>query len=450
MHTLQQLISGELASAEPAITRLQLAEKLTEFPREIFDLADSLEVLDLSNNQLSHLPADLGRLHQLKILFLSNNQFDHLPAVLAECPKLEMIGFKANQIKTVGENSLPLQTRWLILTDNKIEKLPDSMGQLSRLQKLALAGNRLSELPSSMANCRNLELARLSANKLSALPDWLLQLPKMSWLAFSGNAFNAKLADAPMVKVNMANIQLNHPLGEGASGVIHHANWIKQPASLKGVDSEIAVKLFKGEVTSDGYPQDELNCCLAAGEHPNLIKVVAKIAQKNQLGLVMKLIPASFYNLGLPPSLASCTRDTFKAGTEFTPEQITKIAFSMADILTHLHAQKVSHGDVYAHNTMIDEQASVLFGDFGAASDLSVLPQVQREAMESVEVRALACLLEDLLAHNSEGYDSSLIGALTELKNTCMHEDTVFRPRLSEIKHKLQSLLVQPELEFTF
>jgi len=31
-----------------------------------------------------------------------------------------------------------------------------------------------------------------------------------------------------------------------------------------------------------------------------------------------------------------------------------------------------------------------------------------------------------------------------------MHEDTVFRPRLNEIKNKLQSLLVQPELEFSF
>ncbi len=455
MHTLQQLKSGELSSIEPAITRLQLAENLTQFPVEIFELADSLEVLDLSNNQLSSLPADLGRLQHLRILFLSSNQFDHVPDVLSDCPKLEMIGFKSNQIKTVSEDALPVDTRWLILTDNKIEKLPDSMGQLHRLQKLALAGNQLTELPSSMANCRNLELARLSANKLTALPDWLFQLPKMSWLAFSGNSFNKgtfneEASEVPMVKVNMANIQLNHQLGEGASGVIHHANWVKQPASLKSADSEIAVKVFKGEVTSDGYPQDELNCCLTAGEHPNLIKVIAKITQKNQLGLVMKLIPESFYNLGLPPSLVTCTRDTFEEGTTFTPEQMTKIAFSMCDALTHLHKNGVSHGDVYAHNIMIDDQASVLFGDFGAASNLSLLPQMQREAMESVEVRAFACLLEDLLAHNAESYDSGLIAALSELKNTCMHEDTVFRPRFNEIKNQLQSLLVQPELEFTF
>ncbi|PXB90936.1 protein kinase, partial [Pseudomonas aeruginosa] len=46
MHTLQQLRSGELAGA----TRLDLSCGLREFPREIFELADSLEVLNLSGN----------------------------------------------------------------------------------------------------------------------------------------------------------------------------------------------------------------------------------------------------------------------------------------------------------------------------------------------------------------------------------------------------------------
>ena len=42
MDTLAQLRAGQLTG----ITRLDLACGLTEFPREIFDLADSLEVLN--------------------------------------------------------------------------------------------------------------------------------------------------------------------------------------------------------------------------------------------------------------------------------------------------------------------------------------------------------------------------------------------------------------------
>ncbi|MEI8641683.1 hypothetical protein P4S68_13560 [Pseudoalteromonas sp. Hal099] len=36
----------------------------------------------------------------------------------------------------------------------------------------------------------------------------------------------------------------------------------------------------------------------------------------------------------------------------------------MISTLAHLHANNVSHDDIYAHNTMINEQYDVLFGDF--------------------------------------------------------------------------------------
>ena len=77
MHTLEQLKSGQLNG----ITRLQLSEDLTEFPLEILELADSLEILDLSGNQLSDLPEELSQLTNLRIIFASNNLFTHLPDV---------------------------------------------------------------------------------------------------------------------------------------------------------------------------------------------------------------------------------------------------------------------------------------------------------------------------------------------------------------------------------
>ncbi len=455
MQSLAALENGQLSS----VSRLQLAENLTEFPQAVFDLANSLEVLDLSNNALSSLPDDFGRLKKLKILFLSNNQFETLPKVLADCPNLEMIGFKANKINAVDEAVLPKQTRWLILTDNRIESLPESMGQLHRLQKLALAGNRLTCLPESMANCKKLELVRLSANQLTSIPDWLLQLPKLAWLAFDGNALNTsneystdKESDTVlnMIKVKMADITLSEQLGEGASGVIYKGRWLQQPVSLKSTANDVAVKVFKGEVTSDGYPADELACCLQAGEHRNLIKVVSQINEKEHLGLVMELIPASFYNLGLPPSLVTCTRDTFSAGTLFSSSTIATISLQMASTMAHLHQQAVSHGDLYAHNTMVNEQADMLFGDFGAASDLSVLPKLQREAMEAVEVRAFGCLLDDLLTvsyHGLQGEQGEssqqLIEVLANIRTLCMNDEMGLRPRFVDIQERLAAVLTR-------
>jgi Leucine-rich repeat (LRR) protein len=126
MKTIDLLRSGQLQG----IKRLDLAADLTEFPIEIFDLADSLEILNLSDNRLRSLPADLGRLTKLKVIFLSNNDFEEVPEVLVDCPNLSMVGFKSNKIRVLGENVLPLGTRWLILTDNKLGQLPKSIGKL--------------------------------------------------------------------------------------------------------------------------------------------------------------------------------------------------------------------------------------------------------------------------------------------------------------------------------
>ena len=122
--TLDRLRSGALAGA----TRLDLAGGLTEFPREILELADSLEVLNLTGNALSDLPADFGRLRKLRILFCSNNRFTRLPEVLGECPQLEMVGFKSNGIARVAGAALPQRLRWLILTDNQIGEVPTELG----------------------------------------------------------------------------------------------------------------------------------------------------------------------------------------------------------------------------------------------------------------------------------------------------------------------------------
>ena len=423
MSTLAQLKAGKLQQA----TRLQISEDLTHFPEEIFTLADTLEVLDLSHNCLSQLPDDFHRLQQLKILFLSNNPFDVFPAVLADCPQLEMIGFKANHIHTVAENSLPLSTRWLILTDNKITQLPESIGQLKHLQKLMLAGNFLSELPASMANCHELQLLRISANQLQTLPDWLLQMPKLAWLAFAGNppvAVAQKNSSLPVVKLE--DFERHELLGEGASGKIYRATDVSSP------EQSVALKLFKGEVTSDGYPQDELQASLASGSHASLVDVLAQINDVDQQALVMALIPAHFYNLGLPPTLKTCTQDVYPHDFSLSLSAVYNISSAIAEVLTHLHKRQLNHGDLYAHNILIDDAAKVLLSDFGAASLYASLTPAQQLQLEKIEVRAFGCLLHDLINLCDER-NTPALESLVLLQKSCMQHVVVNRPLFSQI-----------------
>jgi len=396
VHTLAQLQSGELAG----IKQLKLSENLTTFPLEILTLADSLEILDLSSNTLSSLPDELAQLTKLKIIFASQNKFDHLPEVLGKLPNLEMIGFKSNQIKQVAENSLPAKLRWLILTDNQIETLPDSLGERPQLQKLALAGNQLSELPQTLSQANNLELVRISANKLTECPEQLLNLPKLAWLAFAGNPFskvditdNNRAKSVPLLA--SSSYTLEHVLGQGASGIISKAHW-NTPQSQFPAD--IAVKVFKGEVTSDGYPEDELQACLQVGHHQNLVQSLALVKEENELALIMNLIPEHYENLGLPPCFNSCTRDTFPQDFSLSITQISHIVSQMEDVFNHLHKNQVCHGDLYAHNTLFDVQGNIIFGDFGAATSYQMLTPAQQKKVQQIEYRALVHFMEDLLS----------------------------------------------------
>ncbi|MDN2482650.1 leucine-rich repeat-containing protein kinase family protein [Vibrio agarivorans] len=392
MHTLAQLKSGELAG----ITRLKIAENLTSFPMEILTLADSLEILDLTDNQLNSLPDELTQLTKLKIIFASNNRFETLPQVLGECENLEMIGFKANKINYVPEDSLPPKLRWLILTDNELEALPSSLGERPKLQKLALAGNRLTSLPQSMSQLHNLQLLRISANQLTECPEQLLDLPQLAWFAFAGNPFcQCDLHSQTVPEIASQSYTLKEVLGQGASGVISKAVWNE---SQDAFPNEVAVKVFKGEITSDGYPEDELQACLKLGYHPNLVKSLAQVNEPNYLALIMELIPAHYRNLGLPPCLDSCTRDTFTPGFTLTIAQIEKIVAEMSDVFEHLHNNQVCHGDLYAHNTLFDEQANIIFGDFGAASMYHMLTKPQQDKIKQIEHRALVHFIDDMLS----------------------------------------------------
>lgn len=421
MQTLQQLLSGQLAGA----TRLRLSENLTHFPEAVFSLADTLEILDLSQNQLTHLPADFGRLTKLKIVFFSDNLFTEFPEVLSQCKDLDIIGFKANQIEKISETAIPHNTRWLILTNNKIQKLPASIGHFHRMQKLMLAGNRLTELPDELANCKNLGLLRISANRIKILPDWLWTLPKLSWLAFAANPCQQKGAtDAgELPSIPWSELDLLHQLGEGASGVISKAYW--RPVAAHFAPHEVAVKVFKGEVTSDGLPADEMEACTAAGNHPNLVTLLGKIDGHpiSKQGLVLELIPTGYTNLGGPPSFASCTRDVFAEGTSFTLQAIFKIAEGIASAAAHLHSKGIMHGDLYAHNILVDKDAHPLFGDFGAATMYDKSDTILASALERLEIRAFGCLLDDLLQHaNAKARRADAFEELKKLQEDCWKE----------------------------
>ena len=433
METLKELKSGKLKNS----THIKIACSLDIFPSELYTLEDSLEVLDLTDNNLSSLPDDFYRFKKLKRLFLSNNQFNHVPKVLAKLPVLSMIGIRNNNIEIFEENSLPLSTRWLILTDNNLQAIPESIGDLSLLQKFMISGNQLTFLPSSISNCKNLELLRISANKLSSFPNILLSLPKLSWLAYSGNPFCKKHpnSNTKLQIISWNELEIKELLGEGASGNIYKAIY---------ENKEIAIKVFKGDMTSDGLPQEEMDINISMGVHENLIDVLAQVVNhpQNKDVLMLELIPSSFSNLGLPPSFETCTRDVYKENFKLSLQSCLKILKGMANAAVHMHERNIMHGDFYAHNIMIDKNDNSILGDFGGASYYEAEDLQMHNALEHLEVRAFGCLIEDLLVLSKEDNKSEKIkDALLKLQISCLSEIPNKRPLFKQILEQLNEIV---------
>jgi serine/threonine protein kinase len=309
-----------------------------------------------------------------------------------------------------------------------------------------LACNQLQSLPEELSACTQLELLRIAANRFHSLPEWLFKLPRLSWLAYAGNPYSEKaeqqtLMQHPVVRIQWQQLELQQKLGEGASGVIHQASWQRS----SDLQLSVAVKLFKGAQTSDGLPQHEMAACISAGSHPNLIKVLGTIEEHpaNSAGLVMALIPPHFQNLAGPPSLDSCTRDVYQHETKFTLDIALRIALDIASVALHLHQGGLMHGDLYAHNILHNGQDSCLLGDFGAASFIPRENEEHALSFQRLEVRAFACLLEELMARcEADIQAESIYTSLYALQASCMQENSESRPLFAEIVQHLSVLTV--------
>lgn len=402
-----------------------------EFPKEILSYSNLIETLDMSHGNLNSLPDDFCKLKNLKVCYLSFNNFTEIPEVFSNCTNLEVLGFKSCKIKHISENTLPTSLRWITLTQNFLTELPKSVGTLKNLQKLLVSGNLLESLPEAMSECENLELIRISANKLKYSPEFLLDLPRLAWYSDSGNHFSfgkeLKLSNFP--SLDWDSIILKEKIGESAQSTVYKAEIIK-------TGEIIAVKLYGSEITSDGYPEDDMKASLIAESHPNLISAIGRITGtlNNQRALALRLIPNSYRKLGEPPNAQSVTRDIFFSQETFSVEKTLQILKDISDACAHLHSKNLMHGDIYAHNILTNDFGKSYLGDLGAASFYNS----RNAKYEKIDVRGFGYLIDDLI--NLSEKDESILQKIKEIKDQCLFTEIDSRPRFIEINAQLNSL----------
>lgn len=389
-------------------------------PQEVFAYADDIEILDASEGTMTSLPDELPQLHNMRVAFFSQHAFATVPEVLSACLSLEVLGLKSCDIATVGANALPSGLRWLILTDNRITDLPASIGTLEHLQKVALAGNRLHALPEEMAWCTQIEFLRIAANNFDSMPSWVLQLPKLAWYGDSNSGVSrVAVSQHALPEMSWNDVDGGELIGESPSSQVF-------AGVLKKTQQPVAIKIYKGGIVSDGFPEDDMRASIAAAGHSQVTRVIGTLENE---GIVMERIPLEYTQLGLPPTLDSITRDSFTPGQQRDATYLKNVLADVARAAEHLHSRGIMHGDLYAHNILTNADGHSIVADFGAASFYDPSADKTREL---IDVRAFGYLVDDLLRHHSSDHEM-----LVELRDACLAQSFDTRPLFKEIVSRL-------------
>ena len=433
---------------ENSVFKVTLREELTEVPRALLRHRSSIQFLDLSNNQLKELPEWISELSSLEILFSSFNHLITLPQSLSKLFALSMVGARGNGLEYLSEEGIPPSLRWLTLTDNQLTSLPESISVASKMQKLLLAGNRLTTLPDSLASCSQLELLRVSANDFQTIPKWIFSHPSLAWVASAGNPvtrhtdiYTERYIDS---RIEWSDLSLSEELGKGASGITYRGT-----RTHKNTIENVAVKVFNSSMSSDGSADDELFGALTARAHQNLLTPLGYFENhpEGKKGLVYPLLTQDYTPLAAPPSFETITRDVYPHERTIPAEQALHYARDIVAATAHLHSKNLLHGDLYAHNTLVNDHHALL-SDFGATLHLGALETSDQEGLQRLELRSLGILLAELSGliwtgeeEEQQITNSTITYSLMDLGERLQQPALEKRPKAEQVLQELKAII---------
>ncbi|XP_053736091.1 DISP complex protein LRCH3 isoform X1 [Synchiropus splendidus] len=186
--------------------------KLKEFPRSAsnHDLTDTTRA-DLSRNRLSELPLEVCLFVSLESLILYQNCLRSLPESLINLQSLTYLNLSRNQLSVLPAVLFSLPLKVLIVCNNKLVALPEEVGHLRQLTELDVSCNELQTLPSQVGQLEALRDLNIRRNHLVTLPPELAELPLVR-LDFSCN----KVTTIPLCFRRLTQLQMivldNNPL----------------------------------------------------------------------------------------------------------------------------------------------------------------------------------------------------------------------------------------------
>ncbi|KAI9280054.1 kinase-like domain-containing protein [Sporodiniella umbellata] len=169
----------------------------------------------------------------------------------------------------------------------------------------------------------------------------------------------ASSAHTPITDSHIADqiddFEIKEPIGYGSSAIVYKAIYkpLNKPMALKMIDLD---KFERNQI-------DELRhetALMALCKHPNVLRVYGSFVHGSKLYIVTPFLSGG--------SCLDIMKTCFSEGLEETA--IATILRQALEALIYLHRNGHIHRDVKAGNLLMDDDGTVLLGDFGVSSSL--------------------------------------------------------------------------------
>jgi len=191
-----------------ALDSLDLSRNfLTEFPR--IDQNKNLKQLVLSDNNLTLQNLKLRLNTTLLCLYVRRNKIEVLPDALGNLTALKKLSFNYNEIGEVSDAIGRLQNlEELSFYQNKLTSIPKSFYQLKNLKVIDLYYNQIEKIEEPIVNLKKIEILYIANNRIHSLPENIGDLTNLRELYLHHNRisyFPASFASLKSLRVLRLN-----------------------------------------------------------------------------------------------------------------------------------------------------------------------------------------------------------------------------------------------------
>lgn len=147
--TPEEMLQDRLSKSKNGVFSLENLKLQILNHTTIFSMSDKIEVIFLSNNELTIIPPEFVYFQRLRELHMQFNSLIEIPSFIGKFIHLEK----------------------LLLSHNQIVSIPAEIGQLSCLRILSLFGNNLETVCKQVGNLKALTHLYLNENRLISIPN---------------------------------------------------------------------------------------------------------------------------------------------------------------------------------------------------------------------------------------------------------------------------------------